>query len=67
MKDQLRKIILENEGDRDDIYSDVLAFVKSMVDALEDIKVWDDDLHDTWDDPGERAKFALDVVNEVKQ
>ena len=34
---KLRQIILENEGDRDDIYSDVLLFVKPLIDGLIDI------------------------------
>jgi len=28
---KLRSIILENEGDRDDIYSDVLGFVSDII------------------------------------
>jgi hypothetical protein len=34
---KLRQIILENEGDRDDIYSDVFDFVKPFIDGLTDI------------------------------
>lgn len=34
IEQRLRKIILENEGDRDDIYSDVFDFVKPLIDAL---------------------------------
>lgn len=34
---KLRKIILENEGDRDDIYADVLRLITPLVDTLTDI------------------------------
>lgn len=34
---KLRQIVLENEGDRDDIYSDVLEFVKPLIEGLTDI------------------------------
>lgn len=30
LEENLRKIILENEGDRDDIYSDVVDFIKEI-------------------------------------
>jgi len=34
---KLRQLILQNEGDRDDIYSDILNFVKPFVEGLIDI------------------------------
>lgn len=34
---KLRQIILENEGDRDDIYSDVLTLITPLVDVLTDM------------------------------
>jgi hypothetical protein len=34
---KLRKIILENEGDRGNIYSEILEFVKPFIDGLTDI------------------------------
>ncbi|MGV6816153.1 MAG: hypothetical protein ACWA44_02650 [Thiotrichales bacterium] len=33
--------------------------VDSLVTALEEIKNWDEDLHEKWGDPGERANDAL--------
>lgn len=32
------------------------------INALQDIKNWDDDLEDEWDDPGVRASDALDKI-----
>ncbi len=37
LQSKLRKLILENEGDRDDIYSDVFEFTKPFIDGLVDI------------------------------
>lgn len=37
LEKKLRKIILENEGDRDDIYSDVLNLVNPLIEALSEI------------------------------
>lgn len=37
LKAKLRQIILENEGSRDDIYSDVLKLITPLVDTLTDI------------------------------
>ena len=33
--EELRNIILENEGNRDDIYNDVLAFVMPLIEGLQ--------------------------------
>jgi hypothetical protein len=37
LEQKLRKIILENEGNRDDIFSEVYEFVKPFIDGLIDI------------------------------
>lgn len=37
LQSKLRKIILENEGDRDDIYSDVLKNITPLIETLTDI------------------------------
>lgn len=39
---------------------------KSLINALEDIKNWDDDLEDEWEDAGYRAISALKKWNESK-
>lgn len=65
MKDQLRKIILENEGDRDDIYSDVLAFVEEREkEASLDFAKW---LANQVLNGRTITKLWSDYVNEVKQ
>ena len=64
MKDKLRKIILENEGDRDDIYSDVLAFVQPLVDGLTDIA----DPSGAYSiDPLQHANNTISNVKEIAQ
>jgi len=35
------------------------AKVSKLLSALNDIRNWDDDLEDKWEDPGYRAKAAL--------
>ena len=37
--------------------------VKILIDALNDIKYWNDILEDEWDDCGNRATIALDEFN----
>jgi hypothetical protein len=57
---KLRQIIMDNEGDRDDIYQEVFAFVKPLIDGLEDIA-----------EPSgpfsvDRLKHAENVIENVK-
>jgi hypothetical protein len=40
--------------------------ITSLIDALEDIKNWDDDLEVEWGDCGERAIYALKIFKENK-
>ena len=40
--------------------------IKPLIDALEDIKNWDDDLEVEWGDCGERAIAALKIFKEKK-
>ena len=40
--------------------------IKPLIDALEDIKNWDDDLEVEWGDCGERAIAALKLFNQTK-
>ena len=42
-------------------------YVKPLVDALEDIKNWDDDLEVEWGDCGYRAITALNEFNNQNQ
>lgn len=39
--------------------------IDELVKALEEIKSWDNELHDEWGDPGERAKEALRKYNQT--
>lgn len=40
--------------------------ITQLIDALEDIKNWDDDLEEEWGDCGERARFTLKTYNQNK-
>ena len=40
--------------------------ITPLIDALEDIKNWDDDLEVEWGDCGERAIYALKIFKENK-
>jgi len=40
--------------------------IKPLVDALEDIINWNDDLEEDWGDAGYRAKYALETYNQNK-
>lgn len=40
--------------------------ITPLIDALEDIKNWDDDLEEEWGDCGERAISALKIFKENK-
>jgi len=33
--------------------------------ALDDINYWDESYEDKWKDPGERASYALDIINNM--
>ena len=37
--------------------------IKILIDALERIRDWDDEMHSEWDDPGEFASFTLKNIN----
>ena len=39
---------------------------QGLINALEDIKNWDDDLEVEWGDCGERARAALKFFNQTK-
>jgi hypothetical protein len=34
-----------------------------LINALERIRDWDDEMHSKWDDPGEFASFTLKNIN----
>lgn len=72
IKTKLRSLILENEGDRYDIYDDVLKVVEpllqptnidSQVDVLSNTL---NQLMVTFDSEQDRVDFILDIVNEYK-
>jgi predicted DNA-binding protein len=37
--------------------------IKVLINALERIRDWDDEMHSEWDDPGEFASFTLKNIN----
>lgn len=37
-----------------------------LINALEKIRDWDDEMHSEWDDPGEFASFTLKTYNQNK-
>ena len=37
-----------------------------LINALERIRDWDDEMHSEWDDCGEFAKFTLETYNQNK-
>lgn len=40
---------------------------KPLIDALVDIRDWNDELADKWGDPGERAKDAINIYMNLNQ
>ena len=40
--------------------------IKILINALERIKDWDDEMHSEWDDCGEFASFTLKTYNQNK-
>jgi predicted DNA-binding protein len=40
--------------------------IKILINALERIKDWDDEMHNKWDDCGEFASFTLKTYNQNK-
>lgn len=40
--------------------------IKILINALESIKDWDDEMHSEWDDCGEFASFTLKTYNKNK-
>ena len=40
--------------------------IKILINALESIKDWDDEMHSEWDDCGEFASFTLKTYNQNK-
>ena len=40
--------------------------IKILINALEKIRDWDDEMHSEWDDCGEFAKFTLETYNQNK-
>lgn len=40
--------------------------IEILINALERIKDWDDEMHSEWDDCGEFAKFTLETYNQNK-
>lgn len=68
----LRKLVLENEGDRDDIYSDVLNFIKpifsesiGLLEKVSKIKDYEDH-HDLAVDAAELSEKADYLINQIK-